>query len=94
MFGTTIATRWFDARRGVVLGLFAAANATRRAGLLAAVRAKSSPASVGARARSFSPASPWTLIPLNLFGRARAPERSRPAALRREPRSMRTLPRG
>jgi MFS family permease len=28
MFGTTIATRWFDARRGVVLGLFAAGNAT------------------------------------------------------------------
>jgi MFS family permease len=28
MFGTTIATRWFESRRGVVLGLFAAANAT------------------------------------------------------------------
>jgi MFS family permease len=28
MFGTTIATRWFDSRRGVVLGLFAAGNAT------------------------------------------------------------------
>ncbi|HEX3467894.1 MAG TPA: MFS transporter [Candidatus Elarobacter sp.] len=28
MFGTTIATRWFDARRGIVLGLFAAGNAT------------------------------------------------------------------
>lgn len=28
MFGTTIATRWFDARRGVVLGIFAGGNAT------------------------------------------------------------------
>ena len=28
MLGTTIATRWFEARRGVVLGLFAAGNAT------------------------------------------------------------------
>ena len=28
MFGTTIATRWFDSRRGVVLGIFAAGNAT------------------------------------------------------------------
>ena len=28
MFGTTMATRWFDARRGLVLGIFAAGNAT------------------------------------------------------------------
>ena len=28
MFGTTIATRWFDQRRGVVLGIFAGGNAT------------------------------------------------------------------
>jgi len=28
MFGTTMATRWFDERRGVVLGIFAAGNAT------------------------------------------------------------------
>jgi MFS family permease len=28
MFGATIATRWFDQRRGVVMGLFAAGNAT------------------------------------------------------------------
>ena len=28
MFGTTIATRWFDQRRGLVLGIFAGGNAT------------------------------------------------------------------
>jgi MFS family permease len=28
MFGTTMATRWFDARRGLVLGIFAGGNAT------------------------------------------------------------------
>ncbi len=28
MFGTTMATRWFETRRGLVLGIFAAGNAT------------------------------------------------------------------
>jgi len=80
MFGTTIATRWFDARRGVVLGCSRprtppARWSSCRCSGKSSPRVGWRPWRVHSRRRS-----PWTLIPLNLFVVRRAPERSRPAA--------------
>jgi len=90
MFGTTIATRWFEQRRGVVLGIFAGGNAT---GALIFCRPsdRSSITSAGGRAPTFFRASRCAYPLILLVVRERPSDLGLPPTA--PPRSTRRFPR-
>ena len=93
VLAATVATRWFTTRRGLVMGLLAASTATGQLVFLPLIAEITDDITAGGSALVFVCGLLAFAGRRRLRPDARPPERSRPAALRRDGRHRRRRPR-